>query len=304
MAKLLFVAAVSLLCLSAPVSAQENPEDETALSAAEALGNGFSPASPLFSRNILDSRQTYRCVDAGYYPCSRTLMTPINVAAVDPDGAAVRPIVVRLAQPAVMAAVVSIQAESAVGMASLAVLALITTTITRTRIEESTTTTTRTITPPPEEQPSGFTCSPMTVTNSVGDSLELGNDCALKFSPAETASVTATVEMLRVRQNICPPTRTTATVYETIGTNDVATITATVTAEKSPPRLGFTCAPMTATNSLGDELAIDNKCSLQLSLSEPTVTPKSNAAGRIDMLGMSRCTVLGSIFASLVGLYA
>ncbi|ODH26727.1 hypothetical protein ACO22_04469 [Paracoccidioides brasiliensis] len=202
-----------------------------------------------------------------------------------------------------MAEVVSIQAESAVGMASLAVLALITTTITRTRIEESTTTTTRTITPPPEEQPSRFTCSPMTVTNSVGDSLELGNDCALKFSPAETASVTATVEMLRVRQNICPPTRTTATVYETIGTNDVATITATVTAEKSP-RLGFTCAPMTATNSLGDELAMDNKCSLQLSLSEPTVTPKSNAAGRIDMLGMSRCTVLGSIFAFLVGLYA
>ncbi|KGQ01124.1 hypothetical protein PAAG_12162 [Paracoccidioides lutzii Pb01] len=124
MAKLLSVAAVSLLCLFAPVSAQENLEDETALSAAEVLGNGVSPASPLFSRNILDSRQTYRCVDAGYYPCSRMFMTPINVAAVDPDGAAVRPIVVRLAQPAVMAAVVSIRAESAVGTASLAVLAL------------------------------------------------------------------------------------------------------------------------------------------------------------------------------------
>ncbi|OJD15339.1 hypothetical protein AJ78_04384 [Emergomyces pasteurianus Ep9510] len=278
MAKLLSIALAAFLWLLALVDAQGAPKDDSA--PAEVLGNGFSPASPLFARGMLDTRQ-------------------ITVAAVKLDGVVALPNVAPGARTAAVVAAASTQAASVVGVAPHALLVTTdTTTITRGR--ESTTTTTRTV--PVEGEPSGFSCPPMTVTNSLGDSLELGNNCVLKYSPAKPTTTSEAAIALRISQEDCPPTRTTSTVYTTEGTGGLVTVTATVTGENSAPP-GFACTPMTVTNVVGDEFAIDDKCAVQLTVAGPKAISKPGAAGTVDIFVSACSGVLGSIFTILIGLY-
>ncbi|PGH05336.1 hypothetical protein GX51_03057 [Blastomyces parvus] len=179
----------------------------------------------------------------------------------------------------------------------------------RTTRESTTTTTTKTV--PPGGEPSGFSCPPMTVTNSLGDSLELGDDCALKYSPAKPTTTSEAAGALRLRHDDededddddddCPPTRTTSTVYTTEGTGGLATVTATVTGENSAPP-GFSCAPMAVTNAAGDELTLDDRCAMQLTTAGPKNTSKPGTAGRVDIFMATRYAVLGSMVTLLVGL--
>ncbi|KLJ12958.1 hypothetical protein EMPG_09436 [Blastomyces silverae] len=142
----------------------------------------------------------------------------------------------------------------------------------------------------------------MTVTNSLGDSLELGDDCALKYSPAKPTPTSEAAGALRIRQDDCPPTRTTSTVYTTQGTGGLTTVTATVTGEDSAPP-GFSCAPMAVTNAAGDELTLDDRCAIQLTTADPKETSKPGTAGTVDIFMATRYAVLGSMVTLLVGLY-
>ncbi|KKZ63913.1 hypothetical protein EMCG_01771 [[Emmonsia] crescens] len=104
MAKLFSFAIYALLWLLALVGAQENPEDPSALPPAEVLGSGFSPASPLSARGMLDTRQ-------------------ITAAVVNRDGVVALQSVAPGARTAVAAAVVFTQAASVVEMVPRAPLA-------------------------------------------------------------------------------------------------------------------------------------------------------------------------------------
>ncbi|KKZ63912.1 hypothetical protein EMCG_01770 [[Emmonsia] crescens] len=150
-------------------------------------------------------------------------------------------------------------------------------------------------------KPSGFSCPPRTVTNSRGDSLELGDDCALKYSPAKSTTTSEAAKTLQTRQDGCPPTRTTSTVYITEGTGGLVTVTASVTGENSAPP-GFSCTPLTVTNAAQDKLAIDDKCVMQLTTAAPKKSYILSAAGKVDIIVVMRYAVLGSIFTLLVGL--
>ncbi|EEH06390.1 predicted protein [Histoplasma capsulatum G186AR] len=142
----------------------------------------------------------------------------------------------------------------------------------------------------------------MTVTNSLGDSLELGDNCALKYSHAKTVTSSKAARALRIRQGDCPPTRTTSTVYATEGAGGFMTVTATVTGSNSAPP-GFSCTPMTVTNAAGDELVMDDKCATQLATAAPKGASQPGTAGRGDIFVATRYAVLGSIVALLIGLY-
>ncbi|PGH34327.1 hypothetical protein GX50_02810 [[Emmonsia] crescens] len=279
MAKLFSFTIYALLWLLALVGAQETPEDPSNLPPAQVLGNGFSPASPLSARGMLDTRQ-------------------ITAAVVNPDRVVALPSVALGARTAVAAAVVFTQAASVVEVVPHARLARPAIWPPGVGNAESSAQTTV----PPGEKPSGFSCPPRTVTNSRGDSLELGDDCALQYSPAKSTTTSEAAKTSRTRQDGCPPTRTTSTVYITEGTGGLVTVTASVTGENSAPP-GFSCTPLTVTNAAKDKLALDDKCAMQLTTAVPKETYiLSAAAGRVDIIVVMRYAVLGSIFTLLVGL--
>ncbi|QSS59676.1 hypothetical protein I7I51_09112 [Histoplasma capsulatum] len=234
----------------------------------------------------------------------------ITAVAANPDGVVARQSVARRARIAAEEAAASIQeADVAVadlhahlaqfvirplGLGNAENLARI--------LELTTTTTTTTKTVPPGGEPSGFSCTPMTVTNSLGDSLELGDNCALRYFHAKTATSSEAARALRIRQGDCPPTRTTSTVYATEGAGGFMTVTATVTGSNSAPP-GFSCTPMTVTNAAGDELVMDDKCATQLATAAPKGASQPGTAGRGDIFVATRYAVLGSIAALLIGLF-
>ncbi|PGH05858.1 hypothetical protein AJ79_06700 [Helicocarpus griseus UAMH5409] len=276
MAKLPSISTFTLIWLFTLVNAQKKPNNDSG-QPAQKIGNGFSPASPLFT----------------------------SAVAVKSAGTAVQPNVAPAAHDAAKKAAASTPAANAVVMVSLvrpvppatapADTGDVDPAVKRTR-ETTTVTTTAS-----EEAPSGFSCAPMTVTNAVGDSLELNNDCGLKYFPAKTTTSYAQVAgMVRARQDDCPPTRTTMTVYETDGTTDMATVTATITPASAPS--GFSCPPMTVTNAMGDELTMDENCGLQYSPTGPLGASRPNAARKIDVFAVIFCVISGGVFALLAGL--
>ncbi|KAH6665311.1 hypothetical protein F5X68DRAFT_279523 [Plectosphaerella plurivora] len=161
---------------------------------------------------------------------------------------------------------------------------------TRTRSEEATVTVTRyhrrvrggpdTKAAPP------FSCLPITATNEVGATLELGDDCKLEYAPPEeeptsTEGVAArglsaptAAPRLQARQGNCVPW-TTMIEYTTSTTTTTAW--ATTTAEEGSGANGrpqgnveFSCPEMEVTNALGDTLAMDETCGLEFTAAEAT----------------------------------
>lgn len=135
--------------------------------------------------------------------------------------------------------------------------------------------------PEHEDEAPKFTCVPMTTTDTAGDALELGDDCGLTFNPASEASTRSssvgTTPSLQPRatidENTCLYTQTvvvTCTKYTIITTS-------TTVIEESPSEI-FSCPPMSVTNSIGDELSLDEECKLEFSRADSTATPTAAAA--------------------------
>jgi hypothetical protein len=171
----------------------------------------------------------------------------------------------------------------------------VTTTIRRTTTSTIVVTTTK-VEEPEEELPE-FSCIPMSVTNSVGAVLELGDDCGLEYDPPSDNGGTATTSsggstrtaevegrqalhpaevMMLPRETVCTPyTTVSTTVTSTIPATTSTTTTTTVTIE--PSEEGFSCPAMSVTNAAGDELALNDKCELEFTPAQPTTT--SSAGG-------------------------
>ncbi|KAK7422466.1 hypothetical protein QQZ08_009454 [Neonectria magnoliae] len=143
-------------------------------------------------------------------------------------------------------------------------------TVTTTKSSTTVVVSTDTITEAPEET-TGFSCEPITVTNSEDATLVLGEDCGLTYEPPETTTSSEDGSRLRARQASCkaPFTRT---VTKTVTKPFTESSTTTTTITEAPSDLGFSCPPMEATNDVGDVLALDKDCSLSLSLVEPSTT--------------------------------
>ena len=128
-------------------------------------------------------------------------------------------------------------------------------------------------TPDEEEEALEFFCEPITATNSLGDTLELGDDCLLTLSPA--AAVPSTTGTLHAGRREAEPTlapapraenaecayTSTSIVTSTVFTQTTFTTTVTETALSE----SFSCPPMSVTNAAGDELSLDSECSLSFS---------------------------------------
>ena len=125
--------------------------------------------------------------------------------------------------------------------------------------------------PEGEEDAPEFTCVPMTATDAVGDTLELGDDCGLTFQPADASptdsspsTTTTPTPKMKPRapqaDDTCLYTSTSVVTYTK---NTITTTTTTVTGEE--PSQSFSCPPMSVTNRVGDELSLDEECKLALS---------------------------------------
>ncbi|KAH8667253.1 hypothetical protein BGZ61DRAFT_483938 [Ilyonectria robusta] len=148
---------------------------------------------------------------------------------------------------------------------------------------------TNTITEVPKDEPTGFSCVPITVTNTDEETLILGTDCGLTYEPPSTTSTDDGSLRLRARQINCkaPATRTTTVIV----TKGVTTrTTTTITTTKAASELGFSCPPMEATNDAGDVLALDEDCSMSLSFAEPTTTSESQRTVTVQGGGGSAST--------------
>jgi hypothetical protein len=141
-----------------------------------------------------------------------------------------------------------------------------------------------TVNAPPEGEEAApeFVCPPLTATNSVNDTLELGDDCALTFFPASTAAAATTTtaakqaRALEPRDTNCHYTSThivTYTVYS------ISTITSTITRQEATE--SFSCPPMSMTNAVGDELSLNEECQLEFSPGQSAVasTSTTNSEG-------------------------
>ncbi|GAB1319419.1 hypothetical protein MFIFM68171_09629 [Madurella fahalii] len=184
-----------------------------------------------------------------------------------------------------------------------------------------------------EEVPE-FSCIPMTVTNAEGATLELGDDCALKYEPPEPTTTTTTnpaaavairgaripelaasvpfltevAAPLQARQMSCRPyTTVTTTQWVTVSATTTSTTSRTVAAGP-PEEESFSCPEMEATNAAGDVLALDESCVLNFEPAETTdasppgateVTDQSGNGGGGDTSGGSRR--IGGSVTSVVG---
>ncbi|KAG8530303.1 uncharacterized protein KY384_004805 [Bacidia gigantensis] len=124
-------------------------------------------------------------------------------------------------------------------------------------------------TPDGEEEAPEFTCVPVTATDAVGDTLELGDDCGLTlqlaiFNSTNSSSSTTATPTPRMKprapqaspaDDTCLYTSTNIVTYTK---NTITTTTTTVTREE--PTQSFSCPPMSVTNGVGDELSLDEEC--------------------------------------------
>jgi hypothetical protein len=163
-----------------------------------------------------------------------------------------------------------------------------------------------TITDDPAAETEGapeFSCIPMTVTNADGATLELGDDCALKYSPPESPTTTSSATVvaargaqlsewgttiplpaevaapLLARQAPCTPfTTVTQTQWVTVSATTTSTVSKTVAGPAGDE--SFSCPPMEVTNAAGDVLALDESCVLNFEPAEPTdPSPSSGSEG-------------------------
>jgi hypothetical protein len=131
-----------------------------------------------------------------------------------------------------------------------------------------------------EEAAPEFVCPPLTATNSVSDTLELGDDCTLTFYPAPadastTASVAKKGRSLQPRAALGTDCLYTSTSILTYTVHAITTITSTVTRQEVTET--FSCPAMSVTNSVGDELSLNEKCQLEFSPGN-SVAPASSAS--------------------------
>jgi hypothetical protein len=146
------------------------------------------------------------------------------------------------------------------------------------------------IAPPEEEEEAPeLVCPPLTVTNSANATLELGDDCALTIYPAPTDGATAALlakeaRSLQPRAALdCPYTSTS---IETYTVHTITTITSTATREEVSEK--FSCLPMSVTNSVGDELSLNEECQLEFSPGDSaatTTSAKSSTNGSVPPSG-------------------
>ena len=154
-----------------------------------------------------------------------------------------------------------------------------------------TTTVTRVAEPDEQEEASEFECPPLTATNSVGDTLELGDDCGLTFNPVSSTAaaaavaakaahvVTATAAVAMTGAPLLRPRADDECVYTStyVSTSTVfSTSTRTSTVTESASDKGFSCPTMAVTNRAGDELSLNEECELEFS--PGSATPSSTAA--------------------------
>lgn len=157
----------------------------------------------------------------------------------------------------------------------------VTATYTSTSVVFRTSTITRDPAPETENAPA-FTCIPMTATNAEGATLELGDDCALKYNPPTTTTPaavrresnsdpTAAPNALLPRQNCVPWTTLLTTRWITHQVTTTQTRSKTIRGPGDDE--GFSCPTMEVTNAAGDVLAMDESCALSFSPATPTLAP-------------------------------
>jgi uncharacterized membrane protein YgcG len=149
--------------------------------------------------------------------------------------------------------------------------------------------------PDGEEEAPEFSCAEITATNSAGDTLELGDNCLLTFSPSAAASSSSSSSSSGPSARAVPaegipdiqPRATTAaedaaclytsTSISTYTVRAISTVTRTVTSEE--PDESFSCPPMTVTNTNGDELSLNEECSLEFSANTDSATATGGSGG-------------------------
>ncbi|KAI4286219.1 MAG: hypothetical protein L6R38_000062 [Xanthoria sp. 2 TBL-2021] len=180
----------------------------------------------------------------------------------------------------------------------------ITSTYSSTRLATHVVTVTKIREPAGEEEAPEFQCMPMTATNAVGDTLELGDDCGLTFEPADPAgsanptnpanpgapgitnatSNPTTTPTLGLKRRATQGDDTciyTSTDIVTYTVNTITTTTITVTREEPSP--AFSCLPMSVENVVGDELALDEQCKLEFTPADsPADNSAAEATGSVD----------------------
>lgn len=121
----------------------------------------------------------------------------------------------------------------------------------------------------------------MTATGDAGDTLELGDDCLLTFNPAtealKTSSLVATTETGSLQRRAAfENCLYTSTSVVTSTVNTITTTSATIT--RAAASEGFSCPPMSVTNSIGDELSLDEQCQMVFKPAE-TEGPAASSQG-------------------------
>ncbi|KAK2766245.1 hypothetical protein FQN54_007762 [Arachnomyces sp. PD_36] len=296
------------LSVISPAFSQDRVDGQTKGLQVESVSKGLISENPAYVAR-LRLRQTTQCVDPGYYPCAdgRSCCPPThsccptdccpNGTRCCPGGGCVYPggecCGGGWSCPAGEKCVPGIQSlcytRNAQPTKTESCPSATTTTSTVTEETKIASTTTRTVTQTPdEEELPEFSCPPMTVTNDLGDTLALGDDCALEFTPS-TATANAAVNGNAAEPRAAPcPAQSTSTVTTTTtkASSYRVTVTTTKVVAETPPA-EFSCAPMSVTNSFGDELAMDEQCALEFSPGSQTGDPnppptatQPGAAGR------------------------
>jgi hypothetical protein len=135
-----------------------------------------------------------------------------------------------------------------------------------------------------EEEAPEFVYPPLTAANSVSGTLELGDDCTLTFYPAPAdASTTAFVakkgRSLQARAALGTDCLYTSASILTYTVHTITTITSTVTRQDVTET--FPCPAISVTDSVGDELSLNEECKLAFSPGN-SVTPASSASPTAD----------------------
>ena len=120
-------------------------------------------------------------------------------------------------------------------------------------------------------QASGFSCHPLTITNSEGATLKLESNCALSYGPPPSSTSAASTAAAAVARDAKLWERQTAsqcssylTTYEfvTVSASVITTSTVTLTITVTQSNAKFSCPTLAVTNSVGDVLSLDASCGL------------------------------------------
>ena len=147
------------------------------------------------------------------------------------------------------------------------------------------------------EEAFAFSCAPITATNTLGDTLELGDDCLLTFSPsAAAATASATLHAGKREANplpaptlapVLPRADCAYTSTDIVTTTVFSRTTRFTTVTETELSESFSCPPMSVTNAVGDELSLDAECSLSFS-----PAPNSPTTGTLFSIAASSASNL------------